>query len=123
MKENVVFASYREDQARELLGLWRKSFHRAVGIEEDVREEVIQEHLEFLQSLDPDPIRVALDETTKQMIGFMRKEGSSIRDLFIHVDHQRKNLGSQFIQQAKEENDFLSLSTFELNTGAQRFYE
>jgi hypothetical protein len=32
-------------------------------------------------------------------------------------------LGSQFIQQAKEENEFIPLNTFELNKGAQIFYE
>jgi len=123
MKEKIVFADYEKHQELELLRLWRKSFHQAVGMEEDLREEGIKEHLGFLQSLNPDFIRVALEKTTNQLIGFMRKEGSVIKDLFVHVEHQRKGLGSKFIQQAKEENDSLSLSTFEINKGAQRFYE
>jgi ribosomal protein S18 acetylase RimI-like enzyme len=53
----------------------------------------------------------------------MRVEEHVIGHLFIHVDYQRQGLGSRFIQQAKEENDFLSLSTFELNKGAQKFYD
>ena len=53
----------------------------------------------------------------------MRKEESEIKDLFIRVEYLRRGLGSEFIRQAKEESHFLSLSTFELNKGAQKFYE
>ena len=73
--------------------------------------------------LEPAFFRVALAKRTNQIAGFMRKEGNVIRDLFIHPEHQRKGLGSEFIRQAKEESDFLSLSTFELNRGAQEFYK
>ncbi|MFP6640890.1 MAG: GNAT family N-acetyltransferase [Myxococcota bacterium] len=123
MQDGIVFIDYKKDHELELLSLWRKSFHQAVGIEEDVRQEVIQEHLGFLRSLNPESIRVALEKTTNQIAGFMRKEESVIEQLFVHHEHQRKGLGSRFIQQAKEESDFLSLSTFELNKGAQQFYE
>jgi ribosomal protein S18 acetylase RimI-like enzyme len=123
MNRRVFFADYKKDLELELLGLWRSSFNRAVGIAEDVRAEASQEHLKFLRSLNPGFIRVALEETTSQLLAFMRKEGSEIKDLFVHVEHQREGLGSEFIRQAKAENDFLFLSTFELNKGAQRFYE
>ena len=123
MNRRVFFADYKKDLEFELLGLWQSSFNRAVGIAADVRAEASQEHLEFLRSLNPGFIRVALEETTSQLLAFMRKEGSEIKDLFVHVEHQREGLGSEFIRQAKRENDFLSLSTFELNKGAQRFYE
>lgn len=123
METQAVFGAYRKDQEIELLRLWRSSFNGAIGLEEDRREEAFQEHLEFLRSLDPSGIRVALEKTTNQMMGFMRKEGTTIHDLFIHTEHQRAGLGSEFIRQAKQESDFLSLSTFELNRGAQKFYE
>jgi len=123
MKTEAVFCAFQQDQEIELLRLWRSSFHGAVGLEEDRREEAFQEHLGFLRSLDPSGIRVALAKTTNVMMGFMRKEGSTIKDLFIHPEHQRAGLGSEWIRQAKEESVFLSLSTFELNEGAQRFYE
>ena len=48
---------------------------------------------------------------------------STIKDLFIHVEYQRKGLGSRFINQAKAEEEFLTLSTFQLNKGVQQFYE
>ncbi len=104
MKNRVIFTKFRKEQELELLNLWRKSFHRAVGIEEDTKPEVLREHLEFLQSLDPVFIRVAVEKDSGKIVGFMRMEGNVIKDLFIHVDYQRQGLGSRFIRQAKEEN-------------------
>ena len=123
MKEKIIFTSYKKEYEFELISLWRKSFHQAIGIEEDTREEVVKEHLEYLQSYNPDIIRVALEENKNKIIGFMAKEENTIKDLYIHVEYQRKGLGSIFIKQAKEEEEFLSLQTLELNKGAQKFYE
>ncbi len=114
MESRLTFADYTTDLELELLGLWRSSSSHALGIEEDVRAKAVQEH-QF--------IRVALEETTGQLLGFMRKEETEIKDLFIRVEYLRSGLGSEFIRQAKEETAFLSLNTFELNKGAQRFYE
>ena len=123
MKQNIVFVGYREEFEIELITLWRKSLSQAIGVKEDTRPESVSEHLEFLRSLNPGFISVALEEPGPKLVGFMRLEGQVVRDLFIHVEHQRQGLGSQFVQQAKEENEVLSLSTFELNKGAQKFYE
>ena len=123
MNDTFFFTEYRDDFEFELLRLWRKSISKAIGVEEDTRLEAVNEHLEFLRSLNHEFIQVALEATSRMVIGFMRVEEHVIRDLFIHVDYQRQGLGSRFIQQAKKENDFLSLSTFELNKGAQKFYD
>ena len=123
MNDTFVFTEYKDDFEFELLRLWRKSLSKAIGVEEDTRLEAVTEHLEFLRSLNHEFIQVALEATSRMVIGFMRVEEHVIRDLFIHVDYQRQGLGSRFIQQAKKENDFLSLSTFELNKGAQKFYD
>ena len=118
----ISFIDFKKEHELELLRLWRKSFHQAIGVEEDTRENVIKEHLEYLQSYSPDIIRVALEENENKIVGFMAREENIIKDLFIHVEHQRKGLGSIFINHAKEE-EFLSLQTLELNKGAQKFYE
>ena len=123
MKEEIIFVDFRKEHGLELIQLWRKSFAKAMGIEEDTREEAVMEHLEYFQTYDPSIIRVALEENQNKIIGFMAKEGNYIKDLFIHVEFQRKGLGSSFIHQAQEEETFLTLSTFQLNKGAQKFYE
>ena len=122
MKEEITFINFRKEHGLELIQLWRKSFAQAMGIEEDTREEAVNEHVDYLQTYDPKIIRVALENNNK-VVGFMAKEENTIKDLFIHVEFQRKGLGSSFIRQAKEEEAFLTLSTFQLNKGAQKFYE
>mgnify|MGYP001163674750 FL=1 len=123
MKEEITFINFRKEHEVELIQLWRKSLHQAIGLEEDTREEVVKEHLEYLQTYDPDIIRVALKKNQNKIIGFMAKEGNYIKDLFIDVEYQRKGLGSLFINEAKEEDEFLWLHTLELNKGAQKFWE
>ena len=121
MKEEITFINFRKEHGLELIQLWRKSFAKAMGIEEDTREEAVNEHLSYLQTYDPKIIRVALENN--KIVGFMAKEENTIKDLFIDVEYQRRGLGSCFIRQAKEEETFLTLSTFQLNKGAQKFYE
>ena len=123
MKEEINFVNFRKEQGLELIQLWRKSFAHAMGIEEDTREEVVNEHLAYLQTYNPEIIRVAVEKIENKIVGFMAKEASTIKDLFIHVEYQRRGLGSSFIQKAKKEEEFLTLSTFQLNKGAQKFYE
>ena len=123
MKEEIIFIDFTKEYGLELIQLWRKSFAKAMGIEEDTREEAVNEHLAYLQTYNPEIIRVALEKNKNKIVGFMAKEENTIKDLFIHVEYQRKGLGSSFIQQAKEEEEFLTLSTFQLNKGAQQFYE
>ena len=123
MKEEIIFIDFTKEYGLELIQLWRKSFAQAMGIEEDTREETVNEHLAYLQTYNPKIIRVALEKNKSKIVGFMAKDESTIKDLFIHVDYQRRGLGSSFIHQAKEEETFLTLSTFQLNKGAQKFYE
>ena len=122
MKEEITFTNFRKEHGLEIIQLWRKSFAQAMRIEEDTREEVVNEHLAYLRTYDPKIIRVALEKNSK-IVGFMAKEENTIKDLFIHVEYQRRGLGSRFINQAKAEEEFLTLSTFQLNKGAQQFYE
>ena len=122
MNEEITFVNFRKEQGLELIQLWRKSFAHAIGIKEDTREEVVNEHLDYLRTYNPEIIRVAVESNNK-IVGFMAKEENTIKDLFIHVEYQRRRLGSRFINQAKEEEEFLTLSTFQLNKGAQQFHD
>ena len=61
MKQEITFINFKKEHGLELVQLWRKSFAQAMGIEEDTREEVVNEHLAYLQTYDPKIIRVALE--------------------------------------------------------------
>ena len=109
MKDEITFVNFRKEHGLELIQLWRKSFAQALGIKEDTREEEVNEHLAYLQTYNPGIIRVALEKNKNKIVGFMAKEENTIKDLFIHVEFQRKGLGSRFINQAKAEEEFLTL--------------
>ncbi len=73
MREQIVFIDFKKEYEIEILQLWRKSLHKAIGIEEDTREEVVKEHLEHLRTYDPATISVALEENQNIIVGFMQK--------------------------------------------------
>ena len=60
LKEEITFINFRKEHGLELIQLWRKSFAQAMGIEEDTRKEEVNEHLAYLQTYNPEIIRVAL---------------------------------------------------------------
>ena len=93
MKEEITFINFRKEHGLELIQLWRKSFAQAMGIEEDTRKEEVNEHLAYLQTYNPEIIRVALEKNKNKIVGFMAKEENTIKDLFIHVEYQRKRIG------------------------------
>ena len=78
MKSKIIFSNFKKEHDFEVLNLWRKSFHQAIGFKEDTREKVVKEHLDYLQSYNPDIIRVALEENENKLIGFMAKEENII---------------------------------------------
>ena len=45
MKDEITFVNFRKEHGLELIQLWRKSFAQAMGIEEDTREEEVNEQL------------------------------------------------------------------------------
>jgi ribosomal protein S18 acetylase RimI-like enzyme len=50
--------------------------------------------------------------------------GTELDQLYVHVDYQRRGIGTHLLNLAKELSPGkLRLSAFEVNDGAQRFYE
>ena len=45
MKEEIIFIDFTKEYGLELIQLWRKSFAKAMGIEEDTREELSLIHI------------------------------------------------------------------------------
>ena len=52
MKEEITFTNFRKEHGLELVRSWRKSFAQAIRIEEDSREEVVNEHLAYLLTVN-----------------------------------------------------------------------
>ena len=123
MNRLFLFVPYENGDGLELIQLWRQSFYRAINLKEDVQADPVQSHLAILESIDPALIHVARDVQNSNITGFMVLDRDVIQHLYVHVNYQRQGLGSAFIEQAKEDQQHLSLHTFKRNKGAQRFYE
>ncbi|MHC4938675.1 MAG: GNAT family N-acetyltransferase [Planctomycetota bacterium] len=112
---------YVPEQEAELVAMWRASFERALGTTDP---HPIEDQLEYLRtSVVPHyRVRVVLDQGV--IIGFLAANREEIAQLYVHVDHQGRGVGTMLLDIAKQESGGrLALYTFARNEGARRFYE
>ncbi|MHC4451475.1 MAG: GNAT family N-acetyltransferase [Planctomycetota bacterium] len=106
---------------RELVELWRAAFERALDLEDPhpIEDQIAYLHTKVL----PDyRVQVALEQ--ERIIGFLAANEAEISQLYVHVDHQRRGVGTALLDLAKTESTGrLTLYTFERNHGARAFYE
>jgi len=121
--DGTVIIEYLPQYARELVQMWRDSFVQGVWIRDPhafedqlsfVEQELVRSHSVFL----------VLEKSAGKVVGFLAATTEKISQLYVHVDHQGKGIGSMLVNLAKENsNGRLRLFTFERNKNAQRFYE
>jgi ribosomal protein S18 acetylase RimI-like enzyme len=119
--EAVEFVDFTTEHADELVVMWRASFERAVGVVDPHSVEE-QRHYLLNEVVPKNKVRVAL--ANGHVVGFIAASAESIDQLYIHVDHQGRGIGSELLEWAKNHSSGrLWLYAFESNKGAQRFYE
>ena len=107
----------------EVVGFWRESKERALGQPE---KHSFENHIEFLENhLSPEyKVLVAVDPTNYGAVGMIAYNSEEVGQLYIHPNFQGMGIGTQLLNIAKEgSNGSLWLFTFEINVGAQKFYE
>lgn len=116
--ELVPFASHFTD---DLVAMWRASFE--FGVEMTDPHPIEEQRDYLLNELVPNNnIRVAMVGNT--LVGFVAASAESITQLYVHVNHHRRGIGSRMLNWAKSQSSGkLWLYTFQRNTTAQRFYE
>lgn len=90
------------------------------------RSPPLPEQLQYLEEkvVPENRVLVVLEETTSAVIGFMASTPENISQLYVHVSHQNKGVGSMLVNIAKQNSrGRLRLFTFEANKNAQCFYE
>lgn len=120
---SVSFVEYLPKFGPELVHMWRDSFERAVGVS---NPHPIEDHLRFLDEelSRSHAVVVALEEESSKVIGFVAYTPEKISQLYVHLDHQDRGVGSHLLDIAKQNSHGgLRLFTFERNRKAQRFYE
>jgi ribosomal protein S18 acetylase RimI-like enzyme len=114
---------YTPEYGRELVRMWRDSFEQAVGV---VDPHPLAAQLRYLEEtvVSENQVQVVLDKGGAGVIGFMASTPEKISQLYVHVSHQHKGIGSMLVNLAKQRSrGRLRLFTFRVNKGAQRFYE
>ncbi|MYE13417.1 MAG: GNAT family N-acetyltransferase [Gammaproteobacteria bacterium] len=122
-KLRFELVDYRPEYALELVKMWRRSFQRAMGLEEQDDSGEVSAQLDFLSAIDPATIHVAMDPESSTVVGFMVLSGEKLDHLYVHVDYQGLGLGTTLLNLAKQKSPAgIELFTFQRNQAAQDFY-
>ncbi|MBV9209371.1 MAG: GNAT family N-acetyltransferase [Acidobacteria bacterium] len=119
----IKIVDYAPEYGREVVAMWRESFERAVGVRDP---HPVEEQLRYLDEKVALENRLALvlDKNSSAVIGMMAFTPETIAQLYVHVGHQQRGIGSLLLDMAKENSSGrLRLFTFKANRKAQRFYE
>lgn len=125
MKKNpkIKIIPYDEKYAEETVEMWRDSKEKALGVK-DLHN--FDDHLSFLKTVlvKENKVFLAIDEEADKAVGILAIEGNELNQLYIHNDYQGIGIGIRLLKIAKDlSGGWLRLFTFEVNKGAQAFYE
>lgn len=67
-------------------------------------------------------VRVAVNND-RRIVGFIARDVDEVNTLYVRAVAQGRGVGKQLLREAMQDATRLELWTFQLNTGAQRFYE
>ena len=118
----IRISTYEEKHAVAAVAMWRKSKEMALGIKE---VHSFENHLRFLQEtlLTENDVYLALADE-EAVVGIMATNGTFLNQLYIHSEFQGQGIGTGLLELAKSTSSGkLRLYTFEVNLGAQAFYE
>ncbi len=121
--ESIQLVEYAEKYAVSAVTMWRTSKEKAIGIKEI---HSFDDHLYFLNEVlaKENTIYLAIQVDSDAVVGLMATDGVFLNQLYIHTDFQRRGIGSRLLGLARNvSSGKLRLYTFEINLGAQAFYE
>ena len=114
---------YRPEYALEIVKLWRRSFQRAMGLREHNEFADLTGQLGAFTRIDPSHLHILMDTDTSEIAAFMALSPGWVDQLYVHIGHQGKGLGTRLLNQAKASSPAgLQLYTFQRNENAQAFY-
>ena len=123
LSANIEVVDYQPEYGLETVKMWRQSFQRAMGLQENNAFEPLCEQLAFFSTIDTTTIKVAIDTSLSVIVGLWVQNGESLEHLYVHVDYQGAGLGQRFMGLAKAASPSgITLYTFQKNHNAQRFY-
>jgi ribosomal protein S18 acetylase RimI-like enzyme len=117
----IELREFQIEQTDELVAMWRSSFEFGVGIADP--HPISEQREYFLSNVLPNNA-VVVAMRYDRIVGFTAASAEAIAQLYVHVEHHRKGIGSLLLNWAKQNSDGnLWLHTFECNVIARNFYE
>jgi ribosomal protein S18 acetylase RimI-like enzyme len=121
MSAPVELIAYRPEYRNRMVDLWRASFAQGVGVPVpnpvEAHRRYVDEH-----TLVEATVHLALQDG--QLAGFGAFTPASVVQLYVHVDHHGRGIGTRLLDRAKADSGGrLWLYTFATNANARRFYE
>ena len=119
---DIRIVEYETMYALETVRMWRASVEAALGMKD---KHTWAQQLGYLAEIVREyQVYVAIDNRTDRLVGMMAMAGTELDHLYVHVDYQRRGIGTRLIELTKALSPgMLRLYTFEVNTGAQEFYQ
>ena len=121
---NIQLMGFAAEFAVDVVKMWRRSFQRAMGLEEHNRYGELRGQLDYFRTLQKHYVRIAIQPESSKVVGFMVLEDAfDVSQLYIDTDEQGKGYGSFLLNDARQRCDGrLELHTFQRNSRAQAFY-
>ena len=120
-QQRFSLVQYDSRYAEQTVEMWRNSKERAIAQKEN---HSFESHIYFLNHILPSMFQIDLALIEDKVVGMIAYNKSEISQLYIDINYQRKGIGEMLLNKAKaQSNGKLTLSTFEINKQAQRFYE
>ena len=120
---DVIIIRFKHELARETVTMWRASKEKAIGVKDF---HPFDDHVDFLcnRLAKENDVYLAIHQPTNSVVGIMAIDGTKLNQLYVHTDFQRVGIGTRLLEIAKQSSKGkLRLFTFQVNTGAQAFYE
>lgn len=122
---SIAILPYDETHGPEVVQVWRESFAQALGDPKCLIHS-FENQLAFLNRvLVPQyEVWVVRDTAENKTVGLMVNNQEEINQLYLAREYQGRGIGRELVDRAKKSSSgMLRLYTFEVNQGAQRFYE
>lgn len=112
--------TFKKEQAKELVTLWRESKEQALGQKE---KHSFDDHVNFLLNVLSKTCDIDLCMENDNILAFVAYDEEWIQQLYVSIHAQGQGLGSMLLNHVMEKRDHLKLYTFDSNHKAKRFYE
>lgn len=117
----IVITPYISKYAGQTVKMWRDSKEQAIGQKE---MHSFDNHIYFLDHILSQDFQIEIALLDEKVVGMIAFNKDEISQLYIHREYQGIGIGKILLDKAKAQSSGrLTLYTFEVNKGAQQFYE